>query len=132
MKKLFLLHIIFITGCLFVSNIAICQKGKNKYVTREVKKSNFDTIAVKKSEFQFDFKNINKIPYYYNAEELAIIKKHEHSTKLQCLFPTRSELCTSSTILRRSSSCPASGSRIDSRMTGSSALASASITTFTS
>ena len=87
MKKRFLLHIIFITGCLFISNIAICQRGKNKYVTREVKKSNFDTLSVKKSEFQFDFKNINKIPYYYNAEELAIIKKYEHSRDYVKLLP---------------------------------------------
>jgi hypothetical protein len=87
MKKLFLLHIIFIIVCLFISNIAICQKGKNKYVTREVKKSNFDTIAVKKSEFQFDFKNINKIPYYYNSEELAVIKKLEQSRDYVKLLP---------------------------------------------
>ena len=87
MKKRFLLYIIFIIGCLFISNIAICQKGKNKYLTREVKKSNFDTISVKKSEFQFDFKNLNKIRYYYNAEELAIIKKHEQSRDYVKLLP---------------------------------------------
>jgi len=53
----------------------------------KVKKSNFDTIAVKKSEFQFDFKNINKIPYYYNAEDLALIKKYEQSRDYVKLLP---------------------------------------------
>ena len=87
MKKLFLLHIVFITGCLFISNIANCQKGKNKYVTREVKKSNFDTVTVKKSEFQFDFKNIHKIPYYHNAEALSAIRKLEQSRDYAKLLP---------------------------------------------
>ncbi len=87
MKKLILVHIIFIVSCLFISNIAICQKGKNKYVTRDVKKSNFDTISVKKSEFQFDFKNLNKIAYYYNPEELLLIKKYEQSRDYSKLLP---------------------------------------------
>ena len=87
MKNSFLLYSIFVIGCLFISNRAICQKSKNKYVTREVKKSNFDTIAVKKSEFQFDFKNINKIPYYYNSEELITIKKYEQSRDYVKLLP---------------------------------------------
>jgi len=87
MNKLFLIHIVFVLGFLFISNRAICQKERNKYVTRQVNKSNFDTIAVKKSEFQFEFKNLNKIPYYYNAEELAAIKKYETSRDYVKLLP---------------------------------------------
>jgi hypothetical protein len=87
MKKRFLVHIILLSICLFISNSSFCQKEKNKYVTREVKKSNFDTIAVKKSEFQFAFKNLNKVPYYQNREELVLISKYEKSRDYDKLLP---------------------------------------------
>ena len=87
MKRRFFIHIISIVCLLFISQLAICQKGKNKYVTRNVTKSQLDTIPAKKSEFQFNFKNINKIPYYYNKEELITIKKYEKSRDYVKLLP---------------------------------------------
>jgi hypothetical protein len=63
------------------------QKSKNKYVTRDVKKSSFDTITAKKSEFQFAFPNLNKVRYYQNAETMALIKKYEKNRDYVKLLP---------------------------------------------
>lgn len=63
------------------------QRDKKKYITKTIDESSFDTITVKKSEFQFEFKNLNRIPYYYNHNDLQLIKKYEQKRDYVKLLP---------------------------------------------
>lgn len=50
------------------------KKSKDKQAVT-TKSNPLDTSTVNKSEFQINFINLNKVPFYYNATEVAIMKK---------------------------------------------------------
>jgi hypothetical protein len=66
---------------------AYCQKGKKKYKTQAIDNAPKDSGAVKKSEYQIPFKNINVIPLYTNIEALKQIHKCEEKKDYKQLLP---------------------------------------------
>ncbi len=64
------------------------QKGKNKnnFLSMSAH-GQLDSISVMRSEYQFQFKNINVIPFYYNEAEFTKIKKLEEAKNYKELLP---------------------------------------------
>ncbi|ABG60234.1 OmpA family protein [Cytophaga hutchinsonii] len=64
------------------------QKGKNKNNFQTMAAhGQLDSISVMRSEYQFQFKNINVIPFYYNEAEFTKIKKLEEAKNYKELLP---------------------------------------------
>lgn len=66
-----------------IQNNSFAQKSKKKFQTQSV---HIDTNSVKTTEYQFPFLNINK-PFYFNEEDLQIIKKYEEKKEYSKLIP---------------------------------------------
>jgi len=64
------------------------QKGKHKNNFQTIAaQGQLDSISVMRSEYQFQFKNINIIPFYYNEAEYLKIKKYEEAKNYKELLP---------------------------------------------
>ncbi len=74
--SLFRVLLWFITCCFPIFSVLAQKKSKDKNV-RDTNISVSDTITANKSEFQIDFVNLYKIPFYFNAAEINQIKKLE-------------------------------------------------------
>lgn len=69
-------------------NTAYSQKSKKKTSFQTIAaQGQLDSISVMRSEYQFQFKNINKIPFYYNEAEYVRIKKLEEAKDYKALLP---------------------------------------------
>jgi len=65
---------------IFFFKAGYSQKNKNKKSFQAISEAgHLDSISVIHSEYQFEFKNINKIPFYYNEAEYLKIKKLEEN-----------------------------------------------------
>jgi len=62
------------------------QKNKNKKSFQAVNVGQLDSLSVMRSEYQFEFKNINKIPFYYNEGEYLTIRKLEEKKDYAALM----------------------------------------------
>ena len=74
------------TFCLIFLIISqgICQKKKKrKKDKKRAKEEYFDSASF---EEIFQFKNINKIPFYYDEKDLKSIQLKENTKKLQIFF----------------------------------------------
>ena len=82
------LSISLVLTFLLIYNAAYSQKKKNKntFVTM-AEHGQLDSISVIRSEYQFQFKNINLIPFYYNETEFLKIKKLEDAKNYKELLP---------------------------------------------
>lgn len=64
------------------------QKGKNKNNFQTIAAhGQLDSISAMRSEYQFQFKNINVIPFYYDDAEFSKIKKLEEAKNYKELLP---------------------------------------------
>lgn len=69
-------------------NTAYSQKGKKKNTFQTIAaQGQLDSISVMRSEYQFEFKNINKIPFYYDEAEYIKLKKLEDAKDYKGLLP---------------------------------------------
>ncbi|MBX9850711.1 MAG: OmpA family protein [Cytophagaceae bacterium] len=87
MKSKSCLLIFFLVLGIGIQENTFAQKKGKKYTAKAVQ---FDTTPVKTSEYQFPFKNLNK-SFYYNEEQIQLIRKHEEKKDLQKLLPVLEE-----------------------------------------
>ncbi|MCR6639163.1 MAG: hypothetical protein NVV82_09310 [Sporocytophaga sp.] len=82
------LSIIFITQFIFFSfQTATAQKNKKNYTTRDISLGNPDSLKTIDENFSIEFKNLNKIPFYQDPKQLALIRKLEDQKNYAELLP---------------------------------------------
>ena len=87
LKKVGVCISLILTFVLFYHE-AYPQKGKKKTTFQTIAAAGqLDSISVMRSEYQFEFKNINKIPFYYDEAEYLKIKKLEEAKDYKSLLP---------------------------------------------
>lgn len=91
LKRLMRSHsllIIIITQFIFFSfQTATAQRNKKNYTTRDVSLGNPDSLKSIDENFSIEFKNLNKIPFYQDPKQLALIRKLEDQKNYAELLP---------------------------------------------
>jgi hypothetical protein len=84
----FKISISLILTILLMCNTTYAQKRKNKNTFQTIAaQGQLDSSSVIRSEYQFQFKNINVIPFYYNESEYLKIRKLEEAKNYKELLP---------------------------------------------
>lgn len=82
----YVLLTIFLVGLLSSPEV-LCQKSaKNKYRSRTINGTRRDSVTLSR-QIQFDFPNLNKIPYYHDGQLLAQINQYEQNKQWDKAYP---------------------------------------------
>ena len=82
------LSVSLILSLMLTYSSSFAQKRKNKDTFQSIAEhGQLDSASVIKSEYQFQFKNINVIPFYFNESELIKMRKLEDAKNYKELLP---------------------------------------------